>query len=221
MTESASARRTKVLLVDDHPVVREGLRDLLAMEGDLEVCGEADDAPAAMDLARQLRPDLAIVDLSLRQSNGADLIRDLAAMLPDLKTLVLSMHNDPFYAERVFRLGARGYITKGELSGAVIQGIRAVLAGKIFVSEKAGARMAERPAGDKLKSGLSPTERLSKREFEVFELFGQGLSMRDIAARLGVSVKTVDAHRENIKAKMGLSSVTELLKIAIQWVMEH
>ena len=213
MSEQERAR--KVLLVDDHPLVRQGMRDLLVTEDGWEVCGEAESAPAAMEAARRGQPDLAIVDLSLRQSSGVDLIRDLRELLPNLKVVVLSMHGEPFYVERALRAGAQGYLVKGELSATVIEAIRAVLAGGTFVSPKVAGRMVARMTGQEPAAVASLMDRLTEREAEIFELFGQGLSMKEAAARLSLSVKTIDAHRENMKGKLGLDTTTELLALAI------
>jgi len=211
--------KSKVLIVDDHPVLRQGIAQLIALENDMAVCGEAADAGEALKVAQETQPDVAIVDISLHDSNGIDLIKDMVIRWPRLPILVLSMHSESFYAERVFRAGAKGYVTKGEPSGKVIEGLRKVLAGDVYVSEKLASKMIGRLMGGARgdASGFS-IDRLSDREFQVFELIGQGMQTREIAQKLHVSVKTIDAHRENIKNKLKLTNATELLKTAIHWV---
>ncbi len=218
MAKKTSGRR-KVLIVDDHPVLRQGIAQLIALENDMTVCGEAADAGEALKVAQETQPDVAIVDISLHDSNGIDLIKDMLIRWPKLPILVLSMHSESFYAERVFRAGAKGYVTKGEPSGKVIEGLRKVLAGEVYVSEKLASKMIGRLMGGARAdaSGFS-IDRLSDREFQVFELIGQGMQTREIAQKLHLSIKTIDAHRENIKNKLKLDNATELLKTAIHWV---
>ena len=215
--KSESAKR-KVLIVDDHPILRQGIAQLIQREEDLEICGEAEDAQAALKLIEELKPDVAVVDISLRDSSGIDLIKDMKIRCPSVPVLVLSMHNESFYAERCFRAGARGYVTKGEPSAKVIEGIRQVLSGEVYVSEKIASKMVCKMVGSRRDSDQYTIDRLSDREFEVFELIGQGMQTREIAERLHLSVKTIDAHRENIKRKLKLRDATDLLKTAIQWV---
>ncbi|HOD84407.1 MAG: Oxygen regulatory protein NreC [Planctomycetes bacterium ADurb.Bin126] len=218
MAKKTSGRR-KILIVDDHPVLRQGIAQLIALENDMTVCGEAADAGEALKVAQETQPDVAIVDISLHDSNGIDLIKDMLIRWPKLPILVLSMHSESFYAERVFRAGAKGYVTKGEPSGKVIEGLRKVLAGEVYVSEKLASKMIGRLMGGGRAdaSGFS-IDRLSDREFQVFELIGQGMQTREIAQKLHLSIKTIDAHRENIKNKLKLDNATELLKTAIHWV---
>ena len=210
--------KTKILVVDDHPIMRAGLVQLIGQEEDLVVCGQAEDAHAALEAARKDQPDVAIVDISLKESSGIALIKDLRARWPGVLILVLSMHDETFYAERALRAGANGYVTKAEASAKVIEGIRKILSGEVYVSEKLASKMLSGLVGGGAGAATLPMDRLTDREFEVLELIGQGLQGREIAQQLHLSVKTVDAHREHIKRKLGLGSATELLTYAVQWV---
>jgi DNA-binding NarL/FixJ family response regulator len=204
-----------VLLVDDHPVVRRGLGLMIDDEKDMQVCGEAESYEQALKAIQEIKPDVAVVDVSLSGRSGIDLIKELRTVAPTLPVLVLSMHDETLQAERALRAGAKGYIMKREAPANVIDAIRQVLRGGIFVSERMSARLlgsiADAPAGTR-----SPLERLSDRELEIFNLIGQGLSPRTIAEKFGLSVKTIEAHRENIKGKLGLSSSHELIRYAAQ-----
>jgi DNA-binding NarL/FixJ family response regulator len=212
--------KTKILLVDDHPLVREGLANLIHQEPDLEVCGEAAGEPEALQLIGKIQPDLAVVDLSLENGSGLELIKSIKAMYPAVAVLALSMHDESLYAERTLRAGARGYLMKREAATKVIPGIRAVLAGQLFVSEKIRALMAERfVAGG--TAATSPVEQLSDRELEVFQLLGRGHSTRQIADHLHVGFKTVQAYCARIKDKLQLANATELLRAAMQWNADH
>jgi len=202
--------------VDDHPIMRQGLTSLLNQEDDLEVCGEAEDAGGALERIAETRPDLAVVDISLKDSNGIELIKDIKVRWPKLPVLVLSMHDETFYAERVLRAGAMGYITKAEVSNVIVKGIRKVLDGEVYVSEALASKMLSRVVGG-AQAASSPISKLSDREFEVFELIGQGLQTKEIAQRLHLSVKTIDSHRDHIKGKLEIDNATDLLKYAIQW----
>lgn len=207
---------TRVMIVDDHPIMRAGLKQLLAQEEDLEVCGEAEDAVGALRVVEQTNPGVIIVDISLRDSSGLELIKDLRIRFPHLPVLVLSMHEEAFYAERALRAGAKGYVTKAEVAARIVEAVRRVLSGQVYVSEKLADRLLGRiVAGG--GSGPVGIESLSDREFEVFELIGQGLELREIAARLHLSIKTVEAHRENIRKKLDLPSSAELFRYAVQW----
>jgi DNA-binding NarL/FixJ family response regulator len=210
--------KRKVLLVDDHPLMRRGLAQLIALEKDLTVCGEAEDVSAALKLAEQNQPDVAVVDISLGESSGIDLIKDFKIRLPHMPVLVLSMHDESFYAERVLRAGARGYVTKGESSSKVLEGIRQLLEGRIFLSEAMSSKMLSKIVGDRSGTVQPGVDKLSDREFQVLEMIGHGQQSREIAEQLHLSVKTIDAHRENIKRKLGLADAAELLKYAIRWV---
>lgn len=208
----------RLLIVDDHPMMRTGLAQLIDNEGDLKVCAEADNAGQAIAAAAKQKFDLALVDISLPDKNGLELIKDLRTLSPDLPILVVSMHDELIYAERVLRAGARGYIMKQEGGQKFLQAIRRVLAGQVFVSEAISARILENLSGNLPESSSSPVRRLSDREFEVFQLIGQGIGTGDIATRLHLSVKTVEVHRANIKQKLNLSTATELVRYAVRWL---
>jgi DNA-binding NarL/FixJ family response regulator len=208
--------KIKILLVDDHPLVREGVGNLIRQEADMEVCGEAAGEPQALQLAGSAQPDVAVVDLSLETGSGLELIKNIKAMYPAVAMLALSMHDESLYAERALRAGARGYLMKREAARKVIQGIRAVLAGQLFVSEEIAALMAERFVEGRTPSA-SPVEQLSDRELEVFQLLGRGESTRQIADHLHVGFKTVQAYCARIKDKLQLANATELLRASMQW----
>jgi len=209
--------KSKILLVDDHPLVREGVANLVNHEPDLEVCGEAASEPAALALIGQVKPDVAVVDLSLESGSGLELIKSIKAMYPAVAMLALSMHDESLYAERALRAGARGYLMKREAANKVIHGIRAVLAGQWFVSEKVAARMAEKFVDGRTAADASPVQQLSDRELEVFQLLGRGQTTRQIAEHLHVGFKTVQAYCTRIKEKLKLANATELLRAAVQW----
>ena len=216
--KKAQQSRKKVLIVEDHPIMRSGLAQLIGHEPDLMVCGEAEDAHEALAAIEKLEPDIAVVDISLKNSSGIDLIKDIKIRWPKLAVLVLSMHEESFYAERALRAGARGYVAKAEVSAKVIDGIRQVLGGEVYVSEKITSKMLHKLVGGGKDLETFPIDRLSDREFEVFELIGEGLQTREVADKLHLSIKTVDAHRDHIKRKLKLDSATKLLKYAVQWV---
>jgi DNA-binding NarL/FixJ family response regulator len=218
MPESTEpSRRVEILVVDDHPIMRAGLIQLIAQQGDLAVCGEAEDARGALAAIEAHPPDLAIVDISLKESSGLDLIKDIRARWPKLPVLVLSMHDEAIYAERVLRAGARGYVTKSEVSRKVVEGIRKVLAGEVYVSEPIASKMISSLVGGG-DLDTFPIDRLTDRELQVLELIGRGLQTREVAGRLHLSTKTVDAHREHIKKKLNLDSAAELVRYAVHWV---
>jgi DNA-binding NarL/FixJ family response regulator len=208
----------RVFLVDDHPMMREGLAQLINHEPDLNVCGEAADALQALDLIQAQKPDLALVDISLPGKNGLELIKDLQALLPSLSVLVVSMHDESLYVERVLRAGGRGYIMKQEGGKKLLEAIRQVLAGQIYVSERMSAKLLEIFSGRRGQATSSPVELLTDREFEVFQLIGQGKSTKEMAAHLHLSVKTVEVHRLNIKEKLKLETANELIRYAVRWV---
>jgi DNA-binding NarL/FixJ family response regulator len=187
-----------VFLVDDHPLVREWLTQLIQRENDMEVCGEAEDAPEAVAAIEQTRPDIVIADISLKKTHGLELVKDLQSRLPALPVLILSMHDESLYAERVLRAGARGYITKQEATKKILFAIRQVLSGQIYVSEAMATR--------------------TDRELEVFQLIGKGQGTRRIAEELHLGIKTVESYRARIKDKLKLTDGTQLLQQAIQWV---
>jgi DNA-binding NarL/FixJ family response regulator len=210
-------RKNSVFLVDDHPLVREWLANLINRQPDLEVCGEAGDKAQALQLIGSAKPDVAIVDISLESGSGLELIKELRAIHPSLTVIVLSMHDELLYAERALRAGARGYVMKREATKKVLQAIRAVLEGKLYMSDKIATLMAEKLVEGKTAAPLSPVEQLSDRELEVFQLLGRGLGTRQIAVELHVSFKTVQSFSARIKEKLKLANATELLREAVRW----
>lgn len=197
-------------------MVRERLAEVINREPDLSVCGEAEDRSGALEVIEREHPRLAIVDLTLKRSNGLDLIKDLRAMYPDLQILVLSMQDENLYAERVIRAGAHGYITKQEATRKILDAIRQVIAGKVFLSEEISAEILSRMLG-KSRGAMRSLEVLSDRELQVFGLVGEGFGTRQIAEQLGLDVKTVETYRTRIKEKLELKDASELLRQAIAW----
>ena len=220
---TAGPAKRKVVVVDDHPIVRERLAELINQEADLIVCGEAEDGPGAIAAVQAHEPDVAVIDITLKDTYGIDLERQLKDLRPDLPILVLSMHDESMYGERALRAGAKGYLNKQEATRKVVAALRQVLAGQIFVSEKMAAGLLQKVAGGGTASkartaegGGAPVDVLTDREMEVFQLLGQGRSVREIGDDLRISVKTVEAHREHIKQKLNLKSSNELLRYAIE-----
>ncbi len=208
----------RILVVDDHPIMRQGLASLINSETDLDVVSEAENVRDALTLVEKNALDLVITDISLPGRNGLELIKDLQAVRPELPVLALSMHDETLYAERVLRAGGRGYVMKQEGGLKLIEAIRRVLDGQIHVSEKMSSRILEMFSGKRGQSAKSPMERLTDREFEVFELLGQGLGTREVAERLNLSVKTIEVHRGHIKQKLGAKSAPDLVRQAVRWV---
>ncbi len=198
-------------------MMRDGLRALISGEADLEVCGEAEDALCALEQIEKVHPDLVIVDITLRATNGLDLLKDLRNRAPAVPALVLSMHDESLYAERVLRAGGRGYVMKQEGGRKIMEGIRHVLKGETFVSSRISARILAAFSGRRA-SDSSSVDQLTDREFEVFQLIGRGIATKEIADRLHVSVKTVEAHRVNIKQKLNVGTAAELIRFAVRWV---
>ncbi len=215
---SLSPTKKRILIVDDHPLLRQGVAGLIDREPDLYVCGEAPSAAAALQAVRSLRPDLALVDISLGGRSGLELIKDLKIQHETLPVLVLSMHDESLYAERVLRAGAQGYITKKDGGKALLNAIREVLGGRVYLSEQMSTKLLQNLAGKRPGKTASPLESLTDREFEVFQLIGEGRSSRLIAETLNVSIKTVEAHRANMKAKLKLKAGTDLVHYAVRWV---
>ena len=213
----ATAPRKRLLILDDHPMMREGLAQLINNESDLTVCGEAGTGREAIDLVAKQKPDLVLADISLPDKSGLEVIKEIQAFHPGLDVLVISMHEESLYAQRVLRAGARGYIMKQEGGKKLMEAIRRVLSGQIYISEKMSSTLLESLSGQTGKS-KSPIGELSDREFEVLQLLGQGKGTSEIAAQLHLSVKTVDAHRANIKRKLNLQSASELMRYAVRWV---
>jgi DNA-binding NarL/FixJ family response regulator len=207
----------RIFLVDDHPMVREWLGHLITSQPDLVVCGEASSRAEALERLGPAKASLVIVDLTLKQSNGLELIKDLRSVHPGLPVLVLSMHDESLYAERVIRAGASGYINKQELTTRVVAAIRKILAGQVYLSEEATSRLLSR-ARLGAPAGHSPVEKLADRELSVFELIGKGRTSRQIAEELGIGIKTVESYRARIKEKLQLANATELVQHAIQWI---
>ncbi len=210
-------RTVRILIVDDHPIVRYGLKQLISSEPDLEVFCEAGSAAEGVRAIEDAEPDLLIADINLPDKNGLEMVKDLKPRFPNLKVLIVSMYDEGLYAERALRAGARGYIMKEAAAVKLIEGIRAVLGGRIFLSAEISSRIVEafaNQAGD----NRSQMERLSDRELEVFRLIGEGKGSRAVAELLNVSVRTVDAHRAHIKEKLGLADGNELVRNAVRWV---
>jgi len=218
-SDAFASRRHQVLIVDDHPVVRTGLRELIAGENDLEVCGEAADMTEAIQAMESSRPEVVVLDLSLKDSHGLGLIEQLRARNERVKILVWSAHDESLFAERVLRAGAMGYLSKRETPERVVDGIRQVLQGEICLSPQMANRLLRGIAGGQELS-RDPIAGLSNRELEVFQLIGQGLNTKQIARRLHLSPKTVETHRENIKKKLNVANTTELTRRAVQWVLQ-
>lgn len=210
-------QKTKILLVDDHPLVREWLATLINQQSDLEVCGETDSAPKALQLLARVNPQIAIVDISMAGGSGLELIKNFKASHPQVMIIVLSMHDEALYAERALRAGARGYIMKRDATKGVLQAIRSVLDGKLYLSDKMAMVMAEKFVAGRPAATGSVLEKLSDRELEVFQLLGCGYSTRRIAEELHVSVKTIQAFCARIKEKLGLVNATELMREATRW----
>jgi len=219
--ENKTAPRSRVVLVEDHPLFRERLALLINKDLGMTVCGEADNIQDAMEVIRATRPDIAIVDISLRGSSGLELIKDLKAQGIDLPVLVLSMHDENLYAERVLRAGARGYITKTEASSVVIAAIQAVLAGEAYVSKSIASKIIGRMSGGSKRADEPGIGVLADRELEVFRLIGSGRTVKEIAEMLHLGESTVDTYRARIKEKLGLRSAAEVYLRAGQWVKEE
>ena len=217
-TPPPAAKRKRILIVDDHPIMRQGLAQLINHEAELTVCGEAATTSEAMGLIEKQRPDLAIVDLSLQGRNGLELIKDLRVQQPALPVLVLSMHDEEIYAERCLHAGARGYVMKNEGPEKLAAAIRSVLAGGMHVSARTSARIVASFSGQRTREKASPLGGLTDREFEVFQWIGGGLSTQAIADRLHISVKTIETHRMHLKRKLGLATAAELVAYAARWV---
>jgi DNA-binding NarL/FixJ family response regulator len=211
------AKSIRVFLVDDHPLVRQALRHVMQHECDMEVCGEADDRDAALKGIAAAEPDVAIVDLSLRTSNGLDLVKDLRDRHPKVLSLVLSMQDESMFAERAVRAGARGDISKQETPDKIMEAVRKVLGGEIYWSEKAAAQVASRIAAPFRRSNGFAIEYLSERELQVFEMVGLGRSTNQIADSLHIDISTVETYRSRIKEKLNLKDGPELLQTAIRW----
>ncbi len=211
------AQKINILLVDDHPLVREWLATLISQRPDFQVCGETGDALEALRLVESIKPDIAVVDISLVSGSGIELIKNIKARQGDVAVLVLSMHDELIYAERALRAGAGGYVMKSEATQKIFQAIHNVLEGEIYVSEAVAALMTKKFVGAKSGKAGSPIELLSDRELEVFELLGRGYSTRQISQHLRVGFKTIQGYSARIKVKLNLTTATELLREAVRW----
>jgi DNA-binding NarL/FixJ family response regulator len=214
--EQAVSQR-RIFLVDDHPLVREGLANLINQQSDLMICGQAEDAAQALAGIGATRAELALIDISLKTASGLELVKDLKVHFPSVFLIVLSMHDEMLYAERALRAGARGYVMKRETTKDVLTAIRRVLQGDVYVSERVVNLMARRFGSSRKSAAASPVEQLSDRELEIFRLLGQGLTTSQIATDLHLSLKTVQAYCARAKEKFGVGSLSELLRAAIRW----
>ena len=212
---SPAQKKSRILIIDDHVMVREGVAEIIKHEPDLDVCGTATTADEGIEAVRKLKPDLILVDITLPGKNGVEFIKDVRAMNPDLRILVMSMHDESLYADRVLRAGGRGYIRKQEGGEKLIEALRRVVRGEIAVSEKMTGKLLEKFSGRKTID--SPLEGLSDRELEVFQLIGQGKTMKEIGDELHISPKTVEVHRSHIREKLKITSAAELIAYAARW----
>ena len=210
-------KKSRVFVVDDHPIVRQGLALLINREDDMVVCGEAEDAHSAIQAVASTKPDILIVDISLNGPDGLDLLKDVRLRYPELPVLILSMHDESMYAERALRAGAQGYIMKQEATEKVLVAVRRILSKEIYISERIANRMLQRYIGNRGAGRPSSIADLTDRELEVFRLIGEGHSTRQIAEELHISVKTVESYQAHIKEKLSLRSARELVQHAIQW----
>ncbi len=220
-SQARAVAKKRILVVDDHPIVREGLALLINREADLLVCGEADDAMGAMHVVASAKPDVLIVDLSLNGPDGLDLLKNIRIKHPGLPVLILSMHDELIYAERALRAGANGYIMKQVATEKVLVAVRRILSGEVYVSDRVANRMLKRYFTGSGAGKNSAIADLSDRELEVFRLIGEGHGTRQIAVELHLSIKTVESYQAHIKDKLSLRSARELMQHAIQWSMQE
>jgi DNA-binding NarL/FixJ family response regulator len=214
---TAKSGRKRILVVDDHPMMRTGLAHLINKQPGLEICGEAGSPAEAMKNISKNRPDLILADITMKEGSGLEFIKDVRAIHGDMRILVVSMHDEKVYAERVLRAGACGYIMKEESGEYLITAIQRVLAGGVYLSDAMSARMLQSLAQPKSRDNDSPLRRLTDREFEVFQLIGQGKNTEEIAGQIHISPRTVDVHRANIKEKLNLKAGAALIHYAVQW----
>ena len=215
--DNTNENKTQILLVDDHPVVRDGLTTIINHERDLNVCGEADDAHQALKAICELKTDVVIVDISLKNSDGIELTKTIKSKYPKLPVVVLSVHDESVYAERALIAGAKAYLMKDAVSENIVKAIRTVLSGEIYVSNTISKKFLHKIAGDKADTTKTTIENLSDREFEVFRLIGEGYKPSQIAKKLHLSVKTIETYRGRLKEKLNLNSAVEILQYAIKW----
>lgn len=220
-TNSISVKQTRILIVDDHPIVRRGFRAVIETEADLVVCGEAEGMSQAMQLFFETAPDVVVTDISIENGSGVELVRELCLQNNSLKILVCSMHDETLFAERALQAGAKGYINKEEAAERLVTAIRRVAEGHIYLSDQMTERMLNRSLNSGADRELAPMDQLSDRELEVFQLIGHGLTTRQIAEKLHLSPKTIETYRENIKRKLNLANSVELTRHAVQWVLEN
>jgi DNA-binding NarL/FixJ family response regulator len=220
-SQPSKPRTVRILLVDDHPMVRERLAEVINREPDLQVCAEAADRASALQAVETARPDLAIIDLSLKESSGLELIKDIRARWPRLLMLVVSMHDERLYAERVLRAGARGYITKQEATRNIMLAVRQVLEGRVYLNEKTATAVITRLTANPQSKEADLADVLTDRELQVFEFTGNGLDTREIAGRLSIDVKTVETYRARIKEKLDLKNSSEFRQLAIRWAQNR
>jgi DNA-binding NarL/FixJ family response regulator len=220
--KTSSKAATRVLIVDDHPIVREGLSSLLSKQPDFEICGEAEDVPTALRLVSETKPHVVTIDISLKSGSGLDLIRRISETNPSIRMVACSLYDETLYAERAMQAGALGYVNKHEATRTIVKAIRQVLDGKVYLSDRMSDRLAHRLIGGRGKKVDRPVvETLSDRELEVFQLIGSGLTTPEIAAKLHLGVKTVETHRRRIKEKLNLTNTAQLARDAAQWVLEN
>jgi DNA-binding NarL/FixJ family response regulator len=221
MTKNKATKRARILIVDDHPAVREALALRIGRQRDLEVCGEAADPNEALRLVADTQPDVAVVDISLKTGNGIELIKRIKDRNDQVRMLVWSMHSESLYAERALRAGALGYVNKDQATDKIVDAIRRVLAGKVYLSDEMAEKLLHRAVGTREDLTRSPLDALADRELEVLRLIGQGVKTADIAERLHLSVKTIETYRDRIRHKLNLADGTELAHYATQWILEH
>lgn len=216
-----TTRQSSVLLVDDHPIVRQGLRQMIDREPDLMVCGEAEESRSALHSITTLKPDVVVMDISLNGPSGIEILRSIRQGDSRLRVLVLSMHDETVYAERALRAGANGYIMKQEATEKVLVALRRILSGEVYVSDRIANKMLKQFVGGAPSHGHSPVDDLTDRELEVFRLIGEGHGTRQISDELHLSIKTVETYQAHIKEKMGLKNARELVQHAIQWAISE
>ncbi len=217
---SFTAKKTQIFILDDHPIVRQGIGELINNENDMMICGGADNYQAALQAVETLKPDVILVDISLNGSSGLEFLKSLKVQYPDVKALILSMHDETLYAERALREGARGYIMKQEATEKIMDAVRHVMKGQIYLSDHMMERILEKKYGG-ISADASPIEALSDRELEVFRMIGEGISTSLIAKQLHRSVKTIETYRARIKVKLNLKNNMELIRLAMNWVQNE
>ena len=215
--DKTNEKKTQVLIVDDHPVIRDGLVAIINHEPDLNVCGQAEDAYTAQKAVDELKPDIVVTDISLKSSDGIELTKNIKAGHPALPVIILSVHDESLYAERALLAGAKAYLMKDKVSENIIKAIRTVLSGEIYVSDAISKKFLHKIAGDKAGTAKTPIESLSDREFEIFRLIGEGLKASQMAKQLHLSIKTIETYRSRIKEKLNLPNASQLLQYSIKW----